>query len=214
MKLIAEHEIGNVSLIKEELDESGVKSLFIEGIFAQAELKNRNKRVYPKKVLEAAIDKYVKEYVDANRALGELNHPKEVAPNPERACILIKKLKWEDNNVVGKAKVLSTPCGEIVKSLIKDGVQLGVSTRGIGSISEKNGDSIVESDYAISAIDVVSNPSGIDCFVNGILENVEFYYDKGVLCECTIDEYLKHKKQGNIIQLKEDFDSFLKNIII
>lgn len=214
MKLIAEHEIGNVSLIKEELDESGVKSLFIEGIFAQAELKNRNKRVYPKKVLEAAIDKYVKEYVDANRALGELNHPKEVAPNPERACILIKKLKWEDNNVVGKAKVLSTPCGEIVKSLIKDGVQLGVSTRGIGSISEKNGDSIVESDYAISAIDVVSNPSGIDCFVNGILENVEFYYDKGVLCECSIDEYLKHKKQGNIIQLKEDFDSFLKNIII
>lgn len=214
MKLIAEHEIGNVSLIKEELDESGVKSLFIEGIFAQAELKNRNKRVYPKKVLEAAIDKYVKEYVDANRALGELNHPKEVAPNPERACILIKKLKWEDNNVVGKAKVLSTPCGEIVKSLIKDGVQLGVSTRGVGSISEKNGDSIVESDYAISAIDVVSNPSGIDCFVNGILENVEFYYDKGVLCECTIDEFLKHKKQGNIIQLKEDFDSFLKNIII
>ena len=214
MKLIAEHEIGNVSLIKEELDENGVKSLFIEGIFAQAELKNRNKRVYPKKILESAIDEYINDYVKQNRALGELNHPQAVSINPERACILIKELKWDENNVIGKAKILSTPCGEIVKSLINDGVQLGVSTRGVGSIKEKNGESLVESDYKVHAIDVVSNPSGIDCWVNGVLENVEYYFDNGVLCECTAEEFLKHKKQGSIIQIEEDFKKFLTNLII
>jgi hypothetical protein len=214
MKLIAEHEIGNVGRIIESLDENGQKSLFMEGIFAQAEKKNRNKRVYPKKVLEGAMEKYIEEYVKQNRALGELNHPKEVAPNPERACILIKELNWKGNDVVGKAKVLSTPTGELVKALIRDGVQLGVSTRGVGSLSEKNGESIVESDYTISAIDVVSNPSGIDCWVNGVLENVEFYYDKGVLCECTAEEYLSHKKKGSIIQIQEDFENFLKNLVI
>ena len=214
MKLIAEHEIGNVGRIIESIDEDGKKSLFMEGIFAQAEKKNRNKRVYPKKVLEGAMEKYIEEYVKQNRALGELNHPKEVAPNLERACILIKELNWKGNDVVGKAKVLSTPTGELVKSLIRDGVQLGVSTRGVGSLSEKNGESIVESDYTISAIDVVSNPSGIDCWVNGVLENVEYYYDKGVLCECTAEEYLLHKKKGSIIQIQEDFENFLKNLVI
>lgn len=214
MKLIAENEIGNLSLIREELDESGQKNLFVEGIFAQAEKKNRNKRIYPKKVLENAMNKYIEEYVSKNRALGELNHPKEVAPNPERACILIQDLHWKGNDVVGKAKVLSTPTGELVKNLIKDGVQLGVSTRGIGTLTEKNGDSIVESDYTISAIDVVSNPSGMDCWINGVLENVEFYYENGQLCESTIDEYLKHKKKGSIIQIQEDFKNFLENLIV
>ena len=214
MKLIAEHEIGNVNLIREGIDEkTGEKTIFMEGIFAQAEKKNRNKRIYPKKVLEGAMEKYIEEYVKKSRALGELNHPKEVAPNPERACILIQDLKWKDNDVYGKAKVLSTPMGEIVKSLIKDGVQLGVSTRGVGSLSEKNGQTLVESDYTISAIDVVSNPSGIDCWVNGVLENVEYYYDKGVLCECSVEEYLLHKKKGTIVQIEEDFSNFLKNLV-
>ena len=215
MKLIAEHEIGNVNLIREGIDEkTGEKTIFMEGIFAQAEKKNRNKRIYPKKVLEGAMEKYIEEYVKKSRALGELNHPKEVAPNPERACILIQDLKWKDNDVYGKAKVLSTPMGEIVKSLIKDGVQLGVSTRGVGSLSEKNGQTLVESDYTISAIDVVSNPSGIDCWVNGVLENVEYYYDKGVLCECSAEEYLLHKKKGTIVQIEEDFSNFLKNLVL
>jgi hypothetical protein len=215
MKLIAEHEIGNVNLIREGIDEkTGEKTLFMEGIFAQAEKKNRNKRIYPKKVLEGAMEKYIEDYVKKSRALGELNHPKEVAPNPERACILIQDLKWKDNDVYGKAKVLSTPMGELVKTLIKDGVQLGVSTRGVGSLSEKNGQTLVESDYTISAIDVVSNPSGIDCWVNGVLENVEYYYDKGVLCECSAEEYLLHKKKGSIIQIEEDFNKFLANLVL
>lgn len=215
MKLIAEHEIGNVNLVREGIDEkTGEKTLFVEGIFAQAEKKNRNKRIYPKKVLESAIDKYIEEYVSKNRALGELNHPQAVAPNPERACILIQSLNWKDNDVHGKAKILSTPMGEIVKNLIKDGVQLGVSTRGVGSITEKNGQTLVESDYNISAIDVVSNPSGIDCFVNGVLENVEFYYDKGVLCECTAEEYILHKRKGSIVQIEEDFKNFLSNLVL
>ena len=212
MKLIAEHEIGNVNLIREEIDESGKKSLFIEGVFAQADKKNRNKRIYPKKILENAISKYINEYVIKNRALGELNHPQSVAPNPDRACILIKELTWSGSDVLGKAKVLSTPIGELVKSLIADGVQLGVSTRGVGSLTEKDGNSIVESDYTISAIDVVSNPSGIDCWVNGVLENVEFYYKNGILCESTVEEYIKHKRMGTILQIKEDFNLFLNNL--
>ena len=101
-----------------------------------------------------------------------------------------------------------------LKTLVKDGVQLGVSTRGVGSLKEQNGQTLVESDYTISAIDVVSNPSGIDCWVDGILENVEYYYDKGVLCECTAEEFLLHKKNGSIIQIEEDFKRFLTDLVL
>ena len=207
MKLIAENEIGNLTLIAD-----GKKAMYIEGVFAQAEKENRNKRTYPKEVLEAAIDTYIKDYVNAKRAIGELNHPSAFAPNPERACILINELKWDGNDVLGKAKVLSTPQGEIVKSLLKDGVQLGVSTRGMGTLDEKGDTSIVKDDYVISAIDVVSNPSGIDCWVNGVLENVEFYYKNGVLCESSVEEYLKHKRMSDMKTLRKDFDKFLKQL--
>lgn len=212
MKLIAENEIGNLTLITEANDADGKKAMYIEGIFAQAEKVNRNKRTYPKDVLESAIATYIKDYVNTKRAIGELNHPSEFAPNPERACILINELKWDNNDVLGKAKILSTPQGEIVKSLLRDGVQLGVSTRGMGSLDEKGENSVVKDDYVISAIDVVSNPSGIDCWVDGVLENVEFYYKNGVLCECSTEEYLKHKKIGDLKALKKDFDKFIKNL--
>lgn len=212
MKLIAENEVGNLTLITEATDADGKKSLYIEGVFAQAEKENRNKRIYPKEVLESAIDTYIKEYVNAKRSIGELNHPSAFAPNPERACILITELAWDKNDVLGKAKVLSTPQGEIVKSLLKDGVQLGVSTRGMGTLDEKGDTSTVKDDYVISAIDVVSNPSGIDCWVNGVLENVEFYYKNGVLCESSIDEYLKHKRASSAKVLKRDFNKFVRSL--
>lgn len=212
MKLIAENEIGNLTLITEANDADGNKSMYIEGVFAQAEKENRNKRTYPKEVLESAIDTYIKDYVNPKRAIGELNHPSAFAPNPERACILITELAWDKNDVLGKAKVLSTPQGEIVKSLLKDGVQLGVSTRGMGTLDEKGDISVVKDDYVISAIDVVSNPSGIDCWVNGVLENVEFYYKNGVLCESSVEEYLKHKRMSDVKTLRKDFNNFIKKL--
>ncbi len=212
MKLIAENEIGNLTLITEANDADGNKSMYIEGVFAQAEKENRNKRTYPKEVLESAIDTYIKDYVNPKRSIGELNHPSAFAPNPERACILITELVWDKNDVLGKAKVLSTPQGEIVKSLLKDGVQLGVSTRGMGTLDEKGDISVVKDDYVISAIDVVSNPSGIDCWVNGVLENVEFYYKNGVLCESSVEDYLKHKRMSDVKTLRKDFNNFIKKL--
>lgn len=231
MKLITENDT-KVGIIRESIDENGERSLFIEGIFAQAEKPNRNNRIYPKEVLEKAIGRYTEDYVLKNRALGELLHPASSTPNPERACILIKDLAWSGNDVYGKAKVLKTPQGEIVRSLISDGVQLGVSTRGVGSLNEKKDVSIVEDDYTITAIDVVSNPSGIDCWVNGIYESVginnqnldrwvngilvnsEFYIENGVIKESSIEEYQKHIKSGTMKNLRFDFIDFVNKIKI
>lgn len=213
MKLIVENNTENARIFS-EISESGQKSLFIEGIFAQAEKKNRNKRIYPKAVLESAIGRYNEDYVLKNRALGELNHPQSPVVNPERACILIKSLDWDGNDVYGKAKVLSTALGPTVAGLINDGVQLGVSTRGVGSLTEKAGDTFVEADYLINAIDVVWNPSGIDCWVDGILENVDFYIQNGQITEMTAEEYLRHRKFGNMDSIREDFNKFLGNIVI
>lgn len=212
MKLIAENEMGNIISVNEAKDAQGEKSMFIEGIFAQAEKQNRNKRTYPKKVLTEAIQKYIADYVSKSKAIGELNHPQAFAPNPERACILIKELVWDGNDVLGKAKVLSTPQGEIVKSLLRDGVQLGVSTRGMGSLEEKGEETVVKDDYVISAIDVVSNPSGIDCWVDGVLENVEYYWKNGVLVESSAEEYLKHKKMSDAKVLQQDFANFIGSL--
>jgi hypothetical protein len=212
MKLIAENEVNNIISVNEAKDASGEKSMFIEGVFAQAEKQNRNKRIYPKKVLDEAVKTYIADYVSKSKAIGELNHPAQFAPNPERACILIKELVWDGNDVLGKAKVLSTPQGEIVKALLRDGVQLGVSTRGMGSLEEKGAETIVKNDYVISAIDVVSNPSGIDCWVDGVLENVEYYWKNGVLVEATAEEYLKHKRASDASVLKEDFAKFIGSL--
>jgi hypothetical protein len=152
-------------------------TLHIRGVFAQADIANKNGRIYPKHVLEKAVDEYNKEFISNSRSLGELNHPDDPTVNPERACILIKELKFDGSNVIGRAKVLSTPHGLIVRKLLEDGVQLGVSTRGLGSLKKSpSGEDVyeVDEDYTLQAIDVVHAPSGPSCFVNGILENVEF----------------------------------------
>lgn len=214
MRLISEiTEDISTSIIEEA---EGTKSTFIEGIFAQAELPNRNHRVYPKRVLESAIDSF-QELVKANRALGELNHPTTPTVDPERACIKIEKLTWDGNNVIGKARVLSTPKGKLLEALIRDKVQLGVSTRGLGSVHRtkfKNEDvSMVGDDYQIRAIDVVHNPSGIDCFVDGILENVEFYYNNGVLCEREIELIESNIKKNDVNAIMSDFKRVVNKII-
>ena len=216
MKLIS--EITEEYTTSSQIDEStGKSATYIEGIFAQAELPNRNHRIYPKAVLEAALNDYIEKYVKTNRALGELNHPTTPQVDPERACIKIEKLFWQNNDVYGKAKVLSTPKGQLLDALIRDGVKLGVSTRGLGSVrkTKLNNEevSLVGDDYQIRAIDVVHNPSGIDCFVDGILEHVDYYYNNGVLCEKEIENISKHISKNDIKSIVNDFKSVLNKIV-
>lgn len=153
-----------------EQTESG-KQLYIEGVFAQAEVANGNKRFYPRAVLEKAVEKYQRDFIDRRVALGELNHPTRPDVDPAEGAILIESLTWQGNNVVGRAKVLNTPKGQIIRGLLEGGYNMGVSTRGLGDVSEKNGLSEVTA-FQLTAIDAVSNPSGPDCYVNPIMESV------------------------------------------
>jgi hypothetical protein len=167
----------NTVKVLTEASDSGDKKYFIEGVFAQAELKNRNGRIYPKKVLENAIKAY-QPMIEAKRSIGELNHPPHPNVNPERASHLIQQLEWTGNNVMGRAKILtSLPMGKIAKGLIDEGVSFGVSTRGMGSVTETSGAKMVGDDFVLNTIDLVSDPSGIDCWVDGILEGKQWVYD-------------------------------------
>jgi len=152
-----------------EQTESG-KHLYIEGIFAQAEVRNGNGRLYPKAVMESSMDKYITEYVARNRALGELNHPDYPFPDPQHAAIRITEMKWDGNNVYGKALVLNTPKGQIVKGLLEGGFNMGVSTRALGSLKEKNGVKVVQNDLMFTAVDCVDNPSAPDAYVSALTE--------------------------------------------
>lgn len=158
------------------LDEStGNKNYYIEGVFLQAEQKNRNGRIYPTAILEREVERFSKDYIVYRRSLGELNHPQEPSVNPERACHLIESLVKQGDNWIGRSKVLSTHVGNIVKGLLDDGVQLGVSSRGLGTLREDNGVKYVNEDFYMSTIDVVSDPSAPEAWVNGIFEGREFY---------------------------------------
>jgi len=153
-----------------EQTENG-KELFIHGIFAQAQVKNGNGRYYEKDVLEQAVEKYNEKFISKRRALGELNHPDRPFADPAEAAILINELKWDGNNVIGKAKVLNTPKGQIIKGLMEGGFNMGVSTRGLGSLSERNGMKYVNKDYMMTAVDCVDQPSGPDCYVSPLVES-------------------------------------------
>ncbi len=188
------------------------KDLFIEGIFAQAETKNRNGRVYPQKIMESAVNKYCEEFVSSKRALGELSHPENrPTVKPELASHLITEFRMDKNNVMGKAKILNTPQGQIVKGLLEGGVKLGVSTRGLGSVVERSGATYVGDDYTLMAVDVVSDPSGIDCWVNAINESQEWLItDDGRIVE-SIRKELKKQKLTEERALSM-FSKFLRDI--
>lgn len=175
--LITEDNFDNVRSGHDLEESTGKKNYYIEGIFLQAEQKNRNGRIYPNRILEREVNRFKTGYIDKHRSLGELNHPKEPSVNPERACHLIESLTPDgNNNWIGRSKVTSTPIGNIVKGLLDDGVQLGVSSRGLGTLSENaQGIKVVNEDYFMSTIDVVSDPSAPDAWVNGIYEGKEFY---------------------------------------
>jgi len=177
MKLITEHNDVELSYITEEKD--GKKQLVIEGVFMQADQKNRNGRIYPKQVLENAVNKYTAEQVSKGRAVGELNHPEGPTINLDKVSHKITELSWQGSNVVGKATVLNTPMGQIVQGLMEGGVQLAVSSRGMGSLEPRNGTNYVKGDFMLNAIDVVQDPSAPQAFVNGVMEGVEWILENG-----------------------------------
>jgi hypothetical protein len=177
MNLITEYTDHSVEVITEAKD-NGKKNYFIEGIFMQGDIKNRNGRIYPSKTLEAEMGRYQKEFIETKRALGELGHPDGPQINGDRVSHLITEMRRDGNDFYGKAKILSTPMGEIVKSLLDEGVKIGVSTRGLGSVKAgRDGVMEVQKDFHLSTVDIVTDPSAPNAFVNGIMENVEYYYD-------------------------------------
>lgn len=191
--------------ITEELNEAtSEKSYFIEGIFMQAEQKNRNGRVYPKKTLMDEVNRYNAEYVQKNRALGELNHPQGPTVNLDRVSHMIKELREQGNDVYGKAKIMDTPMGDIAKNLIKEGAKLGVSSRGMGSLKQNsNGVNEVQKDFMLAAVDIVADPSAPNAFVNGIMEGAEWVWDGDVLREKQISEYAKIIDKASTRELEE-----------
>jgi hypothetical protein len=160
-----------------EANENGSKSHYINGIFMQGDVKNRNGRVYPSEVLEKEMKRYNEQFVKTKRALGELGHPDGPQINGDRVSHLITEMKKDGSNFVGKAKILSTPMGNIVKTFIDEGVKIGVSTRGLGSVKQKDGIMEVQNDFHLATVDIVTDPSGPDCFVEGIMENTQYYFD-------------------------------------
>ena len=211
MKLITE-QIENVQVITEGTGAD--KKLYIEGVFLQSELKNRNGRVYPFQVLEREVNRYNEEYVKTKRALGELGHPDGPTVNLDRVSHRITELRAEGNNFMGKAQILDTPMGKIAKSLLGEGVQLGVSSRGMGSIDKREDTSYVMDDFMLAtAADIVADPSAPDAFVNGIMEGKEWVWDNGILKESKVAKYQRYMSESTRQNLEERTLEVFKNFL-
>lgn len=213
MKLITEMT-EDIQLLAEVNEKTGEKDYFIEGIFMQSNQKNRNGRVYPESVLMNEVKRYNKEYVEKNRAMGELNHPQGPTVNLDRVSHIIKELKQDGDDVYGKAKIMDTPMGKIAKNLIDEGAKLGVSSRGMGSLKEVKGVNEVQKDFMLAAVDIVADPSAPNAFVNGIMEGAEWVWDNGILKQQAIEEYKeeiektsKHDLEEKALKLFNDFMS-------
>ena len=219
MKLISEDipSINDVSVLVE--GKGDTKKLFISGPFLQAEKVNRNNRVYPMGVMEAAVDKYNTDYISQNRGLGELNHPAEPVVNPERAAIMTTELKRNGVYFEGKAKVLSTPMGKIVENLLSDGVKVGVSSRGLGSLKPmREGFNEVQSDFVLTtAADVVFDPSAQTAFVEGVYEQANWIYESGIFRQIDLEEQrerLRVAKKRDFAQTQLSmFESLMHSLV-
>ncbi len=214
MKLISEY---NEAKPLVESKENGKKDYFIEGVFMQADIKNRNGRVYPKEIMDKEVKRYIKEFVNQQRAFGELGHPEGPTINLDKVSHMITELNEDGTNWVGKAKILSTPNGEIVKNLIDDGAKLGVSSRGLGSLEQKSDAQYVKSDFQLAtAGDIVADPSAPDAFVDGIMEGVEWIMDNGILKRQEMEsmrEILMKEKQSRLEETKINlWKEFVKNL--
>ena len=214
MKLITE-VTEDIQYISEE--KNGKRNLYIEGVFLQSNLTNRNNRTYPKEIMRKEVDRYRTEQIDKKRAMGELGYPDGPTLNLDRVSHMITSLKEDGDNWIGKAKILDTPMGNIVKNLMDEGAQLGVSSRGLGSIKEKNGINEVQDDFILStAADIVADPSAPDAFVRGIMENKEWMMVNGVWTEKEMDiaQATIHKASSRELeeQKLQVFSSFLDKL--
>ena len=216
MKLISEEAI-DVNFVTEE-DENKKKNYFIEGIFMQSETKNRNGRVYPKVILQKEVKRYTEKFINTKRAFGELGHPDGPTVNLERVSHMITELVEDGDNFLGRAKIMDTPYGKIVKNLIDEGAKLGVSSRGMGSLKPvQDGLQEVQNDfYLATAADIVADPSAPDAFVSGIMEGKEWIWDNGLLKEKEIVEYQKRVERATEISRNkvriEAFKSFITKL--
>ena len=215
MKLITE-EISNAEYIVEQAD-NGNKNYKIKGVFMQAEMKNKNGRLYPKEILQREVVRYNREFINKHRAFGELGHPDGPTVNLERVSHMIKALYPEGNNFIGEAKILDTPYGKIVKNLIDEGARLGVSSRGMGTLENRMGSNVVKDDfYLATAADIVADPSAPEAFVEGIMEGKEWIWDNGVLKEQDINELklqVQDAKRSELAKVQAKvFENFLKKL--
>ena len=216
MKLISEHFSDDVEYITEE-KEDGKKAFKLKGVFMQAEIKNRNGRVYPMEVLEKEVERYNKEFIEQNRAYGELGHPDGPTVNLDKVSHMVTSLKPDGKNFIGEAKVIGTPMGEIVKNIMDDGGKLAVSSRGMGSLTKKNGANYVNDDfYLATAADIVVDPSAPNAFVQGIMEGKEWVWNNGMILEQDVAE-IKNEMERNVRSRQANYQAlafakFLKKL--
>ena len=215
MKLIRE-EITDIEFVTEDTSDNK-KNYFIKGVFMQADMKNRNGRVYPMETLNKEVSRYTKKFINEKRAFGELGHPDGPTVNLERVSHMITKLYPDGKNFMGEAKITNTPYGNIVKSLIDEGAKLGVSSRGMGSLENRSGANYVKSDfYLATAADIVADPSAPDAFVQGVMEGKEWVWDNGIIKEVEVNELRKEIERAKRHELAEKkaavFNKFLKNL--
>lgn len=220
MKLITDFNDSNLKYtVLKESNRSGERQVYIEGVFMQAEQQNLNGRIYSKEILVNAVSRYVKEQVSTGRAVGELNHPEGPTINLDKVSHRITSLTWRGNDVVGKALILNTPMGKIVKGLVEGGVKLGVSSRGMGTVEQRGGSTYVSDDFILSTVDIVQDPSAPSAFVNGIMENKSWIWENGLFKVQQLENYeteirkASSKKLQVITRLQEAiFRDFLSKL--
>ena len=216
MKLLVEEQSAQLKNVITESKNNGSKKYYIEGIMLQCDVKNGNGRIYERKVMESALNKYMP-LVEKKRALGEMQHPNSPQVSLERASHIIEKLEWRDNNVWGRARIMTEmPMGKIAKTLIDEGVAFGVFSRGLGSLVEKNGVKYVQPDFTMSAIDLVGEPSAPDAWVQGIMESAEWVYNASTDSWVMAEQFKEKYKLMKVAQINEaklkDFEQFLNSL--
>ena len=216
MRLIKEFN-QHINYVTEETSDKNKPNVFIEGVFLQSDIKNKNGRIYPRAIMQREVARYVKENILTKRAYGELGHPDGPTVNLDRVSHMITSLREDGNNYIGRAKIMDTPMGKIVKELISEGAQLGVSSRGLGSLKERNGINEVQDDFMLAtAADIVADPSAPDAFVNGIMEGKEWVFVNGKWTEQDIDEAKATISSANSAHLEEEklqvFNNFLEKL--
>ena len=212
MKLLVEKIEEVKTSIYEENDK---KRYFIEGIFLHAETKNQNGRIYPRHILEKEVARYQQEYIDQKRAFGNCDHPVEPQTKMKDVSHIITEIKQDGNLFYGKAKVIDGGYGKIIRALIDEGARFGASSRGVGSLIEANGEVVVDEDFTlISAADLVADPSGIDCFVQGLAEQKDWIYENGIFKEAKLEDFRKNELRHNVEKkILENFNRFLKKLV-